>query len=171
MVGPALWSQLSMNLSILTACIPSLKTVLDMFRSGTSFFTVPAQYQSAVDNSSGGLRSRLARAVSHRFMPRRSANRRANRSVNNPAASKSEWPTKQMKAVTGQHSAQVSSAVRNHSDGKGTPERSESQRSLTQAGIMRTVAYEVGYEEMNAAHAVVSDVHSGASMNSEEQHS
>ncbi|OAG37286.1 hypothetical protein AYO21_08471 [Fonsecaea monophora] len=168
MVGPAIWSQLVMNLSILTACIPSLKTVLDMFKSGTSFFTVPAQYQTTVDNSSQGLRSKIATAVTQRFTMKRTANR----SQNNTTASSREWPTKQMKAVSGQHSAQVSSNVRSHSDMKDVPVRSESQRSLTENAIMRTVAYEVGYEDMMAAHnAAGSDGQSRISINSEAQHS
>ncbi|OQV09638.1 hypothetical protein CLAIMM_13739 [Cladophialophora immunda] len=168
MVGPAIWSQLVMNFSILTACIPSLKTVLDMFKSGTSFFTVPAQYQSTVDNSSQGLRSKLATAVTQRFALKRSANR----SQNDATSSVREWPTKQMKAVSGQHSVQVSSNVRSHSDMKDLPVRSESQRSLTENAIMRTVAYEVGYEDMMATHnAGGSDGQSRISINSEAQYS
>ncbi|KIW90904.1 uncharacterized protein Z519_08687 [Cladophialophora bantiana CBS 173.52] len=168
MVGPAILNQLVMNLSILTACIPSLKTVLDMFKSGTSFFTVPVQYQSAVDNSSQGLRSKLATAVTQRIALKRSANR----SQNDTAYSSREWPTKQMKAVSGQHSVQISSNVRSNSDLKDIPVRSESQRSLTENTIMRTVAYEVGYEDMMATHhAAGSDGQSRVSINSDAQHS
>ncbi|KIX04255.1 uncharacterized protein Z518_07809 [Rhinocladiella mackenziei CBS 650.93] len=168
MTAPAIWSQLVMNLSILTACIPSLKTVLDMFKSGTSLFTVPAQYQSEMDNSSQGLRSRLATAISHRFASKRSANR----SQNDTTHSSRDWPTKPMKAVSGQHSVQVSSAVRNQSNVKDIPERSESQRSLTENTIMRTVAYEVEYEDMIATpHVGELDDQSRVSMSSEEQHS
>ena len=132
MVGPAIWSTLVMNLSIVTACVPSLKTVLDMFKSGTSFFTVPAQYQTEVDNSSGGLRSRLAHAVTGRFTSNRSGNRSH---IDTTGSSSRDWPTKQMKAVSGQHSAQVSSAIR-AGDMKSIPERSESQRSLNEGAIM-----------------------------------
>ncbi len=147
-----------MNLSILTACVPSLKSVLDMFRSGTSFFTVPAQYQTSVANSSGGIRSKLATAVSNRFGTRKSANR----SQNDTTRSNSEWPTKQMKAVSGHHSTQVSSTAMAHADPKSVPQRSESQRSLTQNAIMRTVGYDVGYEDMSVRHQPGgSDVHSG----------
>ncbi|KAJ9612311.1 hypothetical protein H2200_003908 [Cladophialophora chaetospira] len=168
MVGAAIWSQLVMNLSILTACIPSLKTVLDMFRSGTSFFTVPAQYQTSVDNSSGGLRSRIANAISNRFTSGRSVSR----SQKHTSRSAAEWPTKQMKAVSGQHSVNVTSTAREQVDAKGVPQRSESQTNLTPNEIMRTVAYEVEYEDGSVTQPTgVSDVHSGTSMNSEGQHS
>jgi hypothetical protein len=53
-----------------------------------------------------------------------------------------------MKSVTGQHSVEVSGGVRYNSSMKGIPERSESQRSLTENGILRTVDYEIEYEEM-----------------------
>jgi len=178
-VAPTIWTQLVLNLSILTACIPSLKAALDMFRSGTSLFTVPAQYDSHIETSSNGLRSRLAEAISSRFAltSRRRSGSRGRSQVNTTTTSLSsgnEWPPKQMRAVSGQHTVEVSSAGRHQqSKMKGIPERSESQKSLTETGILRTVDYEVEYEDMRK----LPKVHRGSdqqssldSLENEEQH-
>ena len=44
LVEPLLLGQMALNTSILTACIPSLKGIIDMFWSGASVFTMPVQY-------------------------------------------------------------------------------------------------------------------------------
>ena len=149
-VNPAIWTQVALNLSLLTACVPSLKGVLDMFKSGTSLFQLPAQYGTTMSGSgSYGLRSRLTSAIANRF----TSNKSANASQIDEQSSRSEWPTKQMKKVSGQHSTVVSNP------GKGSnlnriPERSESQRSLTENVILRTVDYEVEYEDKKNSQTV-----------------
>lgn len=129
-----------MNASILTACIPSLKGVIDIFLSGTALINVPEHYRTTLSSSgSQGLRSRVRTALGL------SVNH-SSHGTRNDSTKHGEWPTKQMKSVTGQHSSQVTTNGKkqgvNH-----VPERSESQRSLTEDAIMRTIDYEIEYED------------------------
>ena len=115
LVDSTILGQIAMNFAILTACIPSLKGVLEIFFSGASLFTVPVEYGNSY-SAGGGIRS---------FIPSRF--RYSN-----------HWRTGDM----GSHSVTISrSDNRNTMAGK----RSESQVSLTDLtdNIMRTVEYEV----------------------------
>jgi hypothetical protein len=56
---PSIWSQIMLNLAILTACMPSLKRLLDTFRSGTAAVTITGPYELS---SSGGLASSETKA-------------------------------------------------------------------------------------------------------------
>jgi len=117
LVEPLIWGQIAMNLSILTACVPSLKGMIEMFRSGASMFTVPGQYNSSsLSNGPGGIRS----LVPSRFRTRPSGSQ------------KREWRSNEN--------------LGSNSRGEQTDtilERSESQTRLTDNVIMRTVDYEV----------------------------
>ncbi|RVX68487.1 hypothetical protein B0A52_07910 [Exophiala mesophila] len=145
MVSPIIWTAIVMNLSILTACIPSLKGVLDMFKSGTSLFTIPTQYEAELGSSSKGVTSRIKTALSGRL----GIGGTRNHSQTGASSASGEWPTRQMKKVQGgHHTSEVSSAGKEKSHLGNIPERSESQRSLTEGAILRTIDYEiVGYED------------------------
>jgi hypothetical protein len=49
---PTIWCQIMLNLSIITACIPSLKRILDAFRSGAAAASIASPYDLTV--SKGG---------------------------------------------------------------------------------------------------------------------
>ncbi|KAF2452900.1 hypothetical protein BDY21DRAFT_357848 [Lineolata rhizophorae] len=58
-VIPTIWHQVMLNLSIITACIPSLKRVLDAFRSGAAAASISTPYQLTVSKQSSLGRLRL----------------------------------------------------------------------------------------------------------------
>lgn len=161
LVHPTIWTAIVMNLSILTACIPSLKGVLDMFKSGTSLFTIPTQYEAELGSSSKGVTSRIKTVLSSRLGIHGSKDR----SQTGASSASGEWPTKQMKKVQGgHHTSEVSSAGKEKSNLGNIPERSESQRSLTEGTILRTIDYEiVGYEDRGVSRNARGSDHSQSS--------
>jgi hypothetical protein len=133
--------QIVMNLSILTACIPSLKGVIDIFLSGTSLIAVPEQYRTTLSGStSHGIRSRVRTALGL------SVNKSIAGTHNDTSQSRNQWPTDQMKSVSGQYSSQISTNGKKQGS-THVPGKSESQKSLTEEGIMRTIDYEIEYED------------------------
>lgn len=57
---PLILGQIALNLSILTACVPSLKGVLEMYWTGASNFIVATHHTSSHNKSaSHGIQSRL----------------------------------------------------------------------------------------------------------------
>lgn len=101
------------------------------------------------------------------FGMRSISKRSGNRSAPDTKMSAAEWPTLQMKKVTGQSSAEVSGSKRDLGNSKRILERSESQRSLTENVIMRTVNFEVGFEEMKPQNTAGTDQHSRSSTDAE----
>jgi hypothetical protein len=140
-VLPAIFMQIVMNLSILTACIPSLKGVIDIFLSGTSLIAVPEQYRTTLSNStSHGIKSRVRTALGL------SVNKSTVGTQIDTSQNRSQWPTEQMKSVSGQHSSHVSTNGKKQGP-THIPGKSESQKSLTEDAILRTIDYEIEYED------------------------
>lgn len=52
-----MWSQVALNLSVLTACIPSLKVVIDSLFGSVAVVTIDAPYRLARDSGDGVLRA------------------------------------------------------------------------------------------------------------------
>jgi hypothetical protein len=50
-VAPTIYAQMMLNLSIFAACTPSLKRVLDAFRSGTAAVAIEAPYDITVSGA------------------------------------------------------------------------------------------------------------------------
>lgn len=64
LVKPIILGQIALNASIITACVPSLKGVIDTFWSGATVFTAPAHYTTHNSQRSGlvyGVRSRFTK--------------------------------------------------------------------------------------------------------------
>lgn len=124
-VQPTIWGQIAMNLAILTACVPSLKGVIDMYLSGASMFTVPGQYTSS-NNDSGvnGIRS---------LLPSRFGRYKTGSQTQKNGSNLRSRDTKNASHL-GSKSREEPHTI---------PERSESQTSLRGNNIMRTVEYEV----------------------------
>ena len=133
LVTPIIWGQVAMNLSILTACIPSLKGVLEMFFSGASLFQVPERYESDLATSSRdyGLRS----LVASRF-----------RVFKSKSGMRSDVNSHSRSIIRNENGTRVVNTSRRGKEDTlpGDHERSESQVSLHDGGrIMRTVEYEI----------------------------
>lgn len=128
-VEPTIFGQIAMNLAILTACVPSLKGVIDMYLSGASVFTVPGQYTSS-NNDSGvnGIRSLLP----SRFGRYKTGSQTQNKGSN---------------VILGSQDTKNASQLRSQGliETRAIPERSESQISLRENdnNIIRTVEYEI----------------------------
>lgn len=136
LVDPTVWNQIALNLSIVTACVPSLKGVIDTFWSGASMFTVPHQYSSSDPSGTFALRS----IVPSKFRTNKSqAGVRTNNSAFDPRPSRNE---------TNFEGAHL------HQRDPSKFGRSDSQVSLHGNAIMRTVEYEI-YHEPNGSKSPV----------------
>ena len=129
-VQPTIWGQITMNLAVPTACIPSLKGVIDMYLSGASMFTVQGQYtfsnnESAVNAFRSLLPGRFSRL-------------------------KARSQTKEEGSNVFSHDTKNASHLRSKSweESHTIPERSESQVSHREGNIFRTVEYEVYIDDL-----------------------
>lgn len=50
-VLPTIWTQIAFNLSIITACIPGLKSILDAYRSDTAVVSIIPPYEVTVSRN------------------------------------------------------------------------------------------------------------------------
>lgn len=141
----AIWSQVVMNL-ILTACVPSLKGVFDIFGSGTALFTLPCNTKPpwlvAQD-----LWSRIRTALN------KSGNE--SRQDNNKTSRHSKYPIFRPRNGDGQHSAEVSSTGRKLTNLHPVTGQSESQTNLARNAILRTDDYEVEVEDQKHSQSSV----------------
>lgn len=132
LVEPSIWGQIAMNLSILTACVPSLKGVIDMFWSGASMFTVPGQYNpSSLSSGPGGIRS----LVPSRFRTFTTGSQ--NRANNSNLKSREQRSNEHLGSTACDQQPDT------------ILERSESQTRLTDNNIVRTVEYQVSSEPID----------------------
>ena len=125
MTEPSIIGQVAVSLSILTACVPSLKGVIEMFWSGASQFVVPTQCTSSHNASrNNGLRS----LIPSKF--------RSNCSSGGTPQDQGHGRSRDQKTESylksGDRIAPPNAVI----------ERSESQTNLRE-GIMRTTEYEV----------------------------
>ena len=129
LVEPAILGQIAQSLSILTACVPSLKGVIEIFWSGASQFTVPTQYTSShiASGSHGGIRS----LIPNKFRPTKSGSQTHNQNHVHSLELKNQ---SHIRSGHGEHPHTIH-------------ERSESQINLN--NITRTTEYEVYSEPVN----------------------
>ena len=127
LVEPSIMGQIALTTSILTACVPSLKGVVEMFYSGASTFVVPTQYQGSYDNS-GSHRGIIRSFIPNRFRLAKSGSQSQTNKSQNASHLRSKERSEQPHTI---------------------PERSESQTNLRDDAIMRTTEYEVYYEPGN----------------------
>lgn len=127
-----------MNLSIITACIPSLKAVIDMFWSGALMFTVPTQYTSSAHDGSGGITNNRSKTNNDSLASRLA--RRAFKSSSSQNHSQND-NTYQRSTDKSQTRPNFTGQPQHHT---AVLERSESQISLRDPNaILRTVEYDV----------------------------
>ena len=136
-----------MNFSILTACVPSLRGVFDIFGSGTSLFTVPVQYEATMASGSQDLRSRIRTALD------KSGN--GGRQDNSKISRHSKYPIFRPWKGDGQHFAEVSSIGRKLTNLPPVPGQSESQTNLARNAILRIDDYEVALEDQKCSQSSV----------------
>ena len=142
-MDPSIWNQVVLNLSVLTACIPSLKRVLGEFSTGLTGITITEQHelitsnQSQTDSKTGYSRTggRSIFRYGHNVDPR--------------AGNTSQISTT---SRIGGFGGERRNQSRNYSrglKGKTDPEeeeQSESIKGLTDDAIMQTIDYRVDYD-------------------------
>lgn len=137
-VSSTIWFQISLGLSIVTACIPSLKGVIDSLMGATAAAMIQGPYElrAGTDKSGGGFTATRATNSKQNSYARSGASSGAGR--RGPGASKRKSTTPL--ATWGDVEHQTT--IRNES-----PDRSESVRKLTDGVIVVRDEVEVLYDD------------------------
>lgn len=123
-VRPSIWTSVAVNMSLITACVPSIKRLINDWKAGivNAGITEPFELQNSIDTIRGG------RGISVRNF-RKSQHR------------SDEWPSSDRKA-----SAYTKYAARAGDDQVRVGSDRDSETALT-VGIVQTVDFRVDYHE------------------------
>ncbi|KIW99382.1 uncharacterized protein Z518_11370 [Rhinocladiella mackenziei CBS 650.93] len=151
---PAVFAQIMLNVSIIAACIPSLKPFLADIKPGLIVVNVPeheltnsfVRQSRSKSGSQTRIRTHKSGAGISRLASRLGLNSNAGKTLNSSSDNSGLWGEKQKQAVTNMelgynrpHATKASSKVE--------MDRSESVKGLTDDVILHTIDYKVEYED------------------------
>lgn len=151
---PQVFAQIMLNVSIIAACIPSLKPFLADIKPGLIVVNIPeheltASFVRHSKSRSDGKAATLKAGGLSRFASRFGLTARGGSTMNPSSGSSGLWGEKQKEAVTAMergynrpHATKASSRVEN--------DRSESVKGLTDDVILHTIDYKVEYEDQQS---------------------
>lgn len=135
-VTPSIWMQVTLSLSILTACIPSLKSLLDTLMASVAGAAMQGPFElTELSGTSKTKTSIIARSESHGH----------NGDTDSPGTFRGNGNFKLHQEVTSGNPR--SRCYSNVGDGSKNLARSDSTRNLTEGVIVRSDQFEVQYED------------------------
>jgi hypothetical protein len=157
-VLPTIYSQIMLNLSILTACLPSLKRIIDTLRSGTAAVTIDGPYELSI---SGGHTALPGFKLKGGSKPSKGRSSRLSGGVSNGGG---EISTSKFGGYgngntnNGRSSIGLMNSIMSRGEGKNVVERSDSIEGLTDNVIAQTLDHKVEFDEHSQRDATL---HSG----------
>lgn len=163
---PQVFAQIMMNVSIIAACIPSLKPFLADIKPGLIVVNIPEHELTAsfVRHSRSRSESKGRTLKSHglsKLASRLGITSRGMSNINTSSGNSGLWGEKQREAVnTMERGYNRPNATKGSS--KVENDRSESVKGLTDDIILHTIDYKVEYEDQHSDPDAVNDGSSGS---------